>query len=147
MTEKISVDPQIVKIEERFRWVCGKIKKKGREILTDFEITPPQFEALQHLIKEGELTIGELSGKMYLACSTVTDLLDRMERNLLVVRVKDERDRRIVRIRVLDKGHQLIEEVLATRQKYLSEVLSECDDNMIKQINECFEVLDNNMDM
>ncbi len=147
MTDKANIDPQIVKIEENFRWVCGKIKKKGREILSDFEITPPQFEALQHLLKEGELTIGELSNKMYLACSTVTDLLDRMERNDLVVRVKDERDRRIVRIKVLDKGHRLIEEVLDTRQKYLSEVLSECDQEMISKIHDCFEILNENMDV
>lgn len=147
MTEKVKIDPIIVNIEENFRWVCGKIKKKGREILSDFEITPPQFEALQHLIKEGDLTIGELSNKMYLACSTVTDLLDRMERNNLVVRVKDEKDRRIVRIKVLDKGHQLIEQVLHTRQKYLSEVLAECDDQVIEHIHECFEILNNNMEV
>ncbi len=147
MTEKKRIDPKIVEIEENSRWVCGKIKKKGREILTDFEITPPQFEALQHLIKEGELTIGELSSKMYLACSTVTDLLDRMERNSLVVRVKDERDRRIVRIKVLQKGHDLIEEVLITRQKYLSEVLEECSSEMIGQIQECFKILNEKMDI
>ncbi len=147
MTEKKRIDPKIVEIEENSRWVCGKIKKKGREILTDFEITPPQFEALQHLIKEGELTIGELSSKMYLACSTVTDLLDRMERNSLVVRVKDERDRRIVRIKVLQKGHDLIEEVLITRQKYLSEVLEDCSSEMIEQIQACFKILNEKMDI
>jgi len=147
MTDNVKIDPKIVNIEENFRWVCGKIKKKGREILSDFEITPPQFEALQHLIKEGDLTIGELSNKMYLACSTVTDLLDRMERNNLVVRVKDEKDRRIVRIKVLDKGHQLIEQVLHTRQKYLSEVLAECDDQVIQHIHECFEILNTNMEV
>jgi len=147
MTDISKTDPQIVKIEENFRWVCGKIKKKGREILSDFEITPPQFEALQHLLKEGELTIGELSSNMYLACSTVTDLLDRMERNNLVVRVKDDRDRRIVRIKVLEKGHLLIEQVLLTRQKYLSEVLADCDTEVITKIHECFEILNENMDI
>jgi len=147
MTEKINIDPQIIQIEENFRWVCGKIKKKGREILSDFEITPPQFEALQHLLKEGDLTIGELSNKMYLACSTVTDLLDRMERNDLVMRVKDEKDRRIVRIKVLDKGHQLIEQVLITRRQYLSEVLDGCDDESIMQMHKCFKLLNENMEV
>ena len=147
MTEKLNIDPQIIQIEENFRWVCGKIKKKGREILSDFEITPPQFEALQHLLKEGDLTIGELSNKMYLACSTVTDLLDRMERNKLVVRVKDEKDRRIVRIKVLDKGHQLIEQVLQTRRQYLSEVLEDCDAEMIMHMHQCFKLLNDNMEV
>ena len=105
------MNERTVRIEENLRRVCYKIKKKGREILNDVEITPPQFDALQYLIHEENLTIGELSTKMFLACSTVTDLLDRMERNELVKRVKDENDRRIVRIVVLDKGHDLIKEI------------------------------------
>ncbi len=147
MSDKTQIDPMIVDIEESFRWVCGKIKKKGREILSDFEITPPQFEALQHLIKEGELTIGELSGKMFLACSTVTDLLDRMERNDLVVRVKDEKDRRIVRIRVLEKGHNLLEEVLYTRRKYLENVVSDLGQDGIANIRDVFSALNERMEI
>lgn len=97
------MNERTIRIEENLRRVCYKIKKKGREILNDVDITPPQFEALQYLRKQDNLTIGELSSQMYLACSTVTDLLDRMERNELVKRVKDENDRRIVRIVVLQR--------------------------------------------
>ncbi|AOT72690.1 MarR family winged helix-turn-helix transcriptional regulator [Geosporobacter ferrireducens] len=114
---------EIVELERLLRWVSTSIKRKGREILSDFEITPPQFEALLHMIKDGELTISELSTKMFLACSTITDLVDRMEKNLLVERVKDIKDRRVVRIRVLEKGHKLIDEVLDARRAYLQEVL------------------------
>ncbi|KXG77184.1 MarR family winged helix-turn-helix transcriptional regulator [Thermotalea metallivorans] len=113
----------IVEIERLLRWVCTSIKRKGRDILADFEITPPQFDALLQLIKYGDLTIGELSSKMFLACSTITDLIDRMEKNGLVERIRDTKDRRVVRISVLDKGHKLIEEVLDTRRAYLDRVL------------------------
>ena len=117
-----------IRIEENLRRVCYKIKKKGREILNDVEITPPQFEALQYLRNEDNLTIGELSSRMYLACSTVTDLLDRMERNELVRRVKDENDRRIVRIVVLQKGHDLIKLVMENRINYVESILSQLDE-------------------
>lgn len=142
---KVAIDPQMILIEENFRHVCIKIKKKGREILNDFEITPPQFTALLELINNGDMTIGELSSRMYLACSTVTDLLDRMERNELVVRIKDEKDRRIVRIHVLDKGHKLIEEVLYSRRKYLQEVMADMDPKAIDEILNCFVYLNKHM--
>ena len=135
----------MIEIEENFRQVCVKIKKKGRTILNDFEITPPQFTALLELIEHGDMTIGELSTRMYLACSTVTDLLDRMERNLLVIRIKDEKDRRIVRIKVLEKGHKLIEEVLYVRCKYMEEVLSGVTPETIKEIERCFTYLNRHM--
>ena len=49
------------------------------------------------------MTIGELSKSMALACSTITDLIDRMEKAGLVVRKKDEKDKRVVRIEVMSR--------------------------------------------
>ncbi len=135
----------IIDIEENLRSICSKIKKKGREIFADFDITPPQFEALLILIREGELTIGELSNKMFLACSTVTDLLDRMEKHCLVKRVRDENDRRITRVKVLNKGNVLIEEALNNRRKYLKNVLKDFNEDQIIQVDECLELLNEKM--
>jgi DNA-binding MarR family transcriptional regulator len=113
----------IERLELLLRTICFNIKKKGREILQDFNITPPQFDALQFLVDEGELTIGDLSGKLFLAPSTITDLVDRMEKNGLVVRVRDEKDRRSVKIKVEEKGFRLINEVIARRCTYLEEMI------------------------
>lgn len=115
----------IEKMELLLRTICFNIKKKGREILQDFNITPPQFDALQFLVDEGGLTIGELSGKLYLAPSTITDLVDRMEKNGLVKRIRDDRDRRSVKINVEEKGFKLINEVIVRRCTYLEEVTGE----------------------
>ncbi|PGT88174.1 MarR family transcriptional regulator [Bacillus sp. AFS040349] len=110
-------------LEKALRHISGIIKQKGREILNDYHITPPQFVALQWLWENGDLTIGELSNKMFLACSTTTDLVDRMEKNQLVIRVKDTHDRRIVRIHLLAEGERIIEEVIQKRQNYLRDML------------------------
>ncbi|KAB3532877.1 MarR family transcriptional regulator [Alkaliphilus pronyensis] len=127
-------DDTIIELEKEIRHLCTVIKQKGREILTDFEITPPQFEALQYLINKENLTIGELSNHMFLACSTITDLVDRMEKNMLVRRTRDEKDRRVVRIVVLDKGHQLINEVLHARRSYIAELLQDLSNEQKDQI-------------
>lgn len=125
MESSVNYDDNIIGIERELRCLCSIIKQKGREILTDFSITPPQFEALQHLINDKDMTIGELSNKMFLACSTITDLVDRMEKGKLVRRIRDEEDRRVVRVQVMDEGHKLISEVLHARRNYLSKALSE----------------------
>lgn len=123
MSEKKEIN--IEKMELLLRTICFNIKKKGREILQDFNITPPQFDALQFLVDEGELTIGDLSGKLFLAPSTITDLVDRMEKNGLVKRSRDEKDRRSVKISVEEKGLRLISEVIERRCTYLYEVTKE----------------------
>nr|WP_042223301.1 MarR family transcriptional regulator [Oceanobacillus manasiensis] len=135
----------INKIERRMRYISGIIKQNGRKILNNYPITSPQFVALQWLLEEGDLTIGELSNKISLAFSTTTDLVDRMERNELVERVRDSKDRRVVRIHVLKKGETIIEEVIQKRQEYLGEVLDKFSLEQTEQLSELLDFLHEEM--
>ncbi|MHB0886413.1 MAG: MarR family winged helix-turn-helix transcriptional regulator [Bacillota bacterium] len=119
---------QIVELEELLRQVSIIIRKRGRDILQDFEVTPPQFNALLALDHHGQLTMGELCDHLYLACSTATDLVDRMERNSLIERERDPNDRRVIRLKIKDRGRQIIAEVLAARRKYLAQVMETVGD-------------------
>ncbi len=136
---------QVSQIEKSLRHVSYIVKQKGREILNEFPITPPQFVALQWLQEEGDMTIGELSQRMYLACSTTTDLIDRMEKNELVERVKDEKDRRVVRIHLLEKGTVIIKDVINERQIYLEGVLSEMSPEEVISIEQGMAALQEKM--
>lgn len=132
-------------MEKELRYISGIIKQKGREILNSYTITPPQFIALQWLFEHGDMTIGDLSNKMFLAFSTTTDLVDRMEKNELVVRIREEQDRRVVRIKLLKEGERIIEEVIQKRQDYLQNVLSEFKEDEVEQFAFLLEKLHTNM--
>ncbi|ALX48234.1 MarR family winged helix-turn-helix transcriptional regulator [Lentibacillus amyloliquefaciens] len=125
----------IANLEKQLRYISGMIKQNGRKILNHYPITSPQFIALQFLI-DGDLTIGELSNKNGLAFSTTTDLVDRLEKNELVERIKDTSDRRVVRIHILTKGRTIIEEVIQKRQHYLGEVLENSSIDQTEALNE-----------
>jgi DNA-binding MarR family transcriptional regulator len=128
-------DENIIKIEFLLRKVCFGIKKRGRGILEDYKITPPQFDALQCLINNGGLTISDLSLKLFQAPSTITDLVDRMEAFGLVERTRDTKDRRVVRVAVLKKGYDIIDKVLDERCKFVNEALKSIDaDNRLEFI-------------
>lgn len=135
----------IERLEKRLRHISGAIKQNGRKILNNYPITSPQFIALQWLMEEGDLTIGELSTKNGLAFSTTTDLVDRMEKNELVERVRDSNDRRVVRIHVLDKGKRIIKEVILKRQQYLGEVLENFSDDQTATLIELLDQLHDKM--
>lgn len=123
--QEMLFEQHVTMLEHLLRRISTIIKRRGRNILTEFSITPPQFNALLCLKKYGTLTIGELGEKMYLACSTATDLIDRMERNNLVTRVRDTKDRRVVRIKLLEQGYKMYDEVMAARISYLSSMLEQ----------------------
>ena len=136
----------IENIEKYLRKIDYIIRLKGREILNDFNMTAPQFTALQILINDGKLTTGELSKSMSLACSTITDLIDRMEKSNLVIRRKDELDKRIVRIEVLPKGCSIVEKVLERRIKFLESKIFKLSDEKRLSLEEVLKSLYDVMD-
>lgn len=131
----------MVNTERYLRRIDRIIRLKGREILKDYNTTIPQFTALQILINNEEMTIGELSEKMALACSTITDLVDRMEKNELVIRKKDEKDRRVVRIEVLPKGHDIVKQVLEKRIDFLNAKMASFTEEEKKSLSKLLESL------
>jgi len=114
----------VEQLEYLLRRTSFILLRRGRDILKNFDITPPQFDALLTLLRHQDITMGELCQRLYLASSTVTDLVDRMEAGQLVARVRDPGDRRVIRLQVLERGHVLIKEVMAARRRYLAEVLN-----------------------
>ena len=136
---------EVASMEKDLRYIAAIIKQQGRRILSNYTITPPQFIALQWLFEHGDMTIGDLSNRMFLAFSTTTDLVDRMEKNNLVKRVRDEQDRRVVRIHLLSEGERVIEEVIDKRRVYLDMVLEDFDEQQVKSFSDLLSKLHQEM--
>ncbi len=138
-------EKEVARMEKELRYIAAIIKHNGRKILKNYTITPPQFIALQWLFEHGDMTIGELSNKMFLAFSTTTDLVDRMEANDLVKRIRDTKDRRVVRVQLLAEGKRIIAEVINKRRDYLNTVLSDFDNEEVKQFSQLLSKLHEEM--
>lgn len=137
--------PYVVEIEQRLRQIAGIVRRKGRVLLEQYGITPPQFDALVILNRDGELTIGDLTARLFSAYSTTTDLVDRLERAGFVVRYRDLEDRRVVRVRLQALGANLIEDVLDARRAYLDMVLESLDQQQRQEISRVLELLNDRM--
>jgi len=142
---KIHYTDEVAHMEKELRYIAAIIKQQGRRILSNYTITPPQFVALQWLFEHGDMTIGDLSNKMFLAFSTTTDLVDRMEKNALVKRVRNDQDRRVVRIHLLSEGERVIEEVIDKRRHYLNSVLVNFDEQQVKDFSDLLSKLHQEM--
>lgn len=116
------VDELVVKVETLLRRVAFIIKKRGREILSDFSMTTPQFHALLVVRDVPGITMGELCERLFLACSTATDLVDRLERNGILERKRDFQDRRVVRLAITSQGLDVIDSVIKARRRYVSSI-------------------------
>ncbi|MEO6419215.1 MAG: MarR family transcriptional regulator [Polyangiaceae bacterium] len=71
------------------------------------DLTGPQLTVVKMLEQMGDLSLSELSDAIRAQNSTMTGIVDRMEREEIVERVRSTEDRRVVRIHLTEKGKKL----------------------------------------
>lgn len=76
------------------------------------DITPSQFAVLEALYHLGSMTQGEVSTKVLKSGSNMTTVIDNLERDGLVRRERDAKDRRVINIHLTEAGSGKIEAVL-----------------------------------
>lgn len=121
-------------VEDLIRKIARIMNKRLRDSLCDSSITPPQFYALVSIYRKDGITIGELCDRMFLACSTVSGLIDRLEKVELVKRYRDQKDRRVVRLTLTEKGLNCTETILDKRRKKLEDDLKMIDIEQQKEL-------------
>lgn len=93
-------------VSEDFAKVWTKLSREWRINLEQSlaPLTEGQLNVLELLLESDPMKPSDLIRHLSTTPAAITTLLDRMERNELVVRTRDENDRRIVWITVSEKG-------------------------------------------
>ena len=76
------------------------------------DITPSQFAVLEALYHLGSMTQGEVSTKILKSGSNMTTVIDNLERDGLVRRERDAKDRRVIHVHLTEAGTCKVEAVL-----------------------------------
>jgi MarR family 2-MHQ and catechol resistance regulon transcriptional repressor len=74
-------------------------------------LTISQFGVLETLYHLGPMCQGEISAKLLKSTGNITLVIDNLEKQGLIRRVRDQEDRRMVMIYLTPKGEELIKEI------------------------------------
>lgn len=97
--------------------------------------TMAQFDVIAQLSREKEgITPAELSRSLLVTAGNLTGLLDRMEKAELVKRMKDEKDRRMTRVTLTDKGRDLAAKVIPLHAQDIQQILGGLNAGELKQL-------------
>lgn len=76
------------------------------------DLTYSQFAVLEAIYHLGHMTQGEISTKVLKSGSNMTTVIDNLERDGLVRRERDAKDRRVIHVHLTETGTGKIEAVL-----------------------------------
>ena len=88
------------------------------------DLTYSQFAVLEALYHLGSMTQGEISSKILKSTSNLTTVIDNLERDGLVRRERDTKDRRVIHIHLTEAGKGKIEAVFPNHVAALVEEFS-----------------------
>ena len=124
MTEEFRIDQQLV-----FAILNGKVSTAiNRKLYRNFrlhgiDISPEQWTILLSLWEKDGVTQQELCNATFKDKPSMTRLIDNMERQHLVVRISDKRDRRTNLIHLTKTGRELENQAFVIANQTLKEAL------------------------
>jgi DNA-binding MarR family transcriptional regulator len=91
------------------RRITRAIDLHSKKLQRETGLTTSQLLVLEAVVKLDTSTPSNIAKEVQLSQATVTNLVDRMERNELVLRQKSTVDKRVVEVLLTDKGRQMVE--------------------------------------
>jgi DNA-binding MarR family transcriptional regulator len=88
-------------------------KRSVHAAAAEFELSPPQVQALREIQPGRPSAMSDLAGKLHCDNSNVTGIVDRLERRGLVERRSAEHDRRVKHLFLTPEGERVREAISA----------------------------------
>ena len=88
------------------------------------------------LDRHGQLPMSRIAELLDVSDSNATGLIDRMEERGFVERVRHPDDRRVVLVRVSDRGRQILTDIEVVRDDLMRRVLARLDDPQLDRLGQ-----------
>lgn len=85
--------------------------------------SPVQFKILSLVLDEGAPTMKEVADSLFITSPSATAAIDRMVKVGQLKRISDEKDRRVVRLAITDKGKKEFEDSRKDMVSRMSKIL------------------------
>ena len=110
-----------------------KVFQSGGNLNSD--LTPSQIKSLFAFKNDNELyPIGELGRNALVKSSTMTDMIDRLEKDGIAERMRDDDDRRVVKVRLTDRGKKIKKQFAFKMRKGVEEAFSKLSEEEEKTL-------------
>lgn len=108
--------------------------------LSTLGITRPQALVIREVL-EAPRTIGQISKAVDLSYSTISGIIDRLEKNGYVERIRDQEDRRVVWIDKTEKVKEIGTLIKEMQEQYYEEILSNVSEEELEAFRKTLHIL------
>ena len=104
---KAESEAVIYNIVDSIRRLVRAVYLDSQKMSKQYGLTGPQSSVLRNLVNDGPMSSADLSRMLYVTPANITGIIDRLEIQGLVKRIKKQGDRRVALITLTESGQQL----------------------------------------
>ena len=139
------LENQISKVREFFIQFTNRVVSfDAKKLQLDFNLS--QLKAMSAFKEDGrDYTMGELSRNIQVTMPSMTEMIDGLEELGVVERWRDPNDRRVVRVKLTEKGKQMRKEFMIKRREELENIFSKLNmedwEKLIESLERASQIL------
>jgi len=114
------------------------VTKRIEEDIKRYGLNPTEFAVLELLFNKGDQPIQKIGEKILLASSSITYVVDKLEKKQLLVRKPCPKDRRVTYASITSEGTELLSNIFPQHKEAIQQIFGGLDsgekEKMIEQL-------------
>lgn len=123
-----------IQIALLIRDINNKITNDINREFVNTGFTLSQLNVIKELAQENQLMVSELGQRMGLTNSTVSGILDRLEKQKMIERVRSQIDRRVVYVKLTPEGFSQVGRLRDIIDNYFNHLFFGVSEEKLKEI-------------
>lgn len=99
------------------------IKKRAEEDIRKLGLNPTEFAVLEFIYHKGDQPIQKIGEKVLIASSSITYVVDKLEKKNLLRRKPCLKDRRVIYATITEDGMELMKKVFPSHRQAIKEIM------------------------
>jgi DNA-binding MarR family transcriptional regulator len=124
-----------LEVLKKFRQILKSTKKYFQRIEEQCGVSGAQLWVLWELSQTPGLRVSDLAMTLSIKQPSASNLVERLERQMLITRRRGDSDRRVVRLYLTQRGEQLIARAPMPAQGVLPDALSHLPSNALRDLD------------
>lgn len=136
-----NADPLVATLQ---KWIRILMQNSNRDFIRyarESGLSMSQLGALLHIHRRGSSGVTDLGDDLGVTSSAASQMLERLVQQELVLRSEDPDDRRVKQIILTDKGLQVIQDSIRSRQDWLYEMVESLSDSEKETVMAALNIL------
>jgi DNA-binding MarR family transcriptional regulator len=130
--ELAEIEMHLIEIRNLFTGLFQQMVMSSKGLM-GFQVNPSQLKAMAAFHEDRQYSMGELCKIANVKMPSMTEVVDRLEKEGFVERVRDTGDRRVVKVQLTSSGKKAHDSILTAREQELFNIFGCLDDNERQQ--------------